>query len=902
MENRNMVNLKKLEAMRRYNEGRGERLQETQGEHAMRILVAATCVMLGLGLLVAAEAKPAVQGQLVAPEKREREFTVENKYLIMPIQNKGKGSTIKLYIEDKAVRQYGLNLAPTAEQADWYAFFTIGNYKGKKARVEAIATEAGFTLIKQSDTIPGEENFYKEPHRPQFHFSQKVGWNNDTNGMVYHNGKWHLFFQHNPVGLPWGNMTWGHATSDDLVHWEQHPDKLFPKTMCKGDAFSGSATVDKKNTAGWGENTLVAFLTDTGCGECIAYSTDGGETFTYYEKNPVVRHNGRDPKVSWYAYDEEDKPLDDKAKELGGHWVMVVYDVQQQQDIGRNAAFYTSTNMKDWTLQSHLPGYYECTDLFELPVDGDAKDTRWVVFAADAKYAVGRFDGKTFTPEHEGKRQVHYGPYYASQTFDNSPDGRRIQVGWLKIEAPGPYNQHFSFPHCLTLHKSEEGIRMFATPIKEIEMLRAKTRKVNAQDLVANKPVDLAVESDLLDIRLTVEVGNAEIIELNVPGGIVKYDVKAGKLNDAEMAPVDGKIDMQVLVDRSLMEIVGNGGRVYISGAGPGKKVDADKITVTATGGDAKLLQFEAHELKSIWTTALSKAKAVRKELAADEGGILPPATGGVAEPVQTETHGLKPVSNPVFIERKDLPKELEVDLGDGVMLEMVLISAGSFSMSGEGGGAIHKVNITKPFYLGNYEVTQEQWEKVMGGNPSQSKGAKSPVEKVSWDDCQKFLDKLNAKSGGQGGKFVLPTEAQWEYACRAGSTTKYCFGDDENRLGEYAWFVANSEWKTHPVGEKKPNPWGLYDMHGNVWEWCQDWQRPYTAEEVTDPSGPATGWSRVFRGGCFAHQPDGVLSIIRESEVPGTKNMAIGFRVSRDNTPIKPTSNDTKVVPIKPD
>ena len=142
-------------------------------------------------------------------------------------------------------------------------------------------------------------------------------------------------------------------------------------------------------------------------------------------------------------------------------------------------------------------------------------------------------------------------------------------------------------------------------------------------------------------------------------------------------------------------------------------------------------------------------------------------------------------------------------------------------------------MTITKPFYLGKYEVTQEQWEAVMGSNPSHFKGPKNPVEQVSWDDCQQFLVKLNAKSGGQGSKFVLPTEAQWEYACRAGSTGKFCFGDDEKQLGEYAWYEANSGDKTHPVGEKKPNTFGLHDMHGNVWEWCQDWYGEYGAEAV---------------------------------------------------------------------
>ena len=240
------------------------------------------------------------------------------------------------------------------------------------------------------------------------------------------------------------------------------------------------------------------------------------------------------------------------------------------------------------------------------------------------------------------------------------------------------------------------------------------------------------------------------------------------------------------------------------------------------------------------------------------------------------------------FSDTKELPKELAVDLvgrpaglGGGVKLEMVLIPAGEFKMGSryEWEKPVHKVNITKPFYLGKYEVTQEQWEAVMGSNPSKFKGPRNPVEIVSWDDCQKFFDKLNARAGGQGWKFVLPTEAQWEYACRAGSTGKFSFGDDE--MSEYAWYNENSGGKTHPVGEKKPNAWGLYDMHGNTWEWCQDWYGAYGAEAVTDPSGPTSGRRRVYRGGGWSYPARDCRSAFRTAWSAGWHHY-LGFRAAR--------------------
>jgi formylglycine-generating enzyme required for sulfatase activity len=189
-----------------------------------------------------------------------------------------------------------------------------------------------------------------------------------------------------------------------------------------------------------------------------------------------------------------------------------------------------------------------------------------------------------------------------------------------------------------------------------------------------------------------------------------------------------------------------------------------------------------------------------------------------------------------------------------------------------------HEVTVSKPFYMGKYEVTQEQYETIIGNNPSCFKGRDLPVEMVSWDDCQTFCQKVSTLTG----KTVrLPTEAEWEYACRAGTTTRFYSGNDEKDLAEAAWYAINSGWKTYPVGQKKPNDFGLYDMHGNVWEWCQDWFGAYEPNAVTDPQGPASGFGRVLRGGSW--YDDGATycrSANRYGLTPDFQDLSDGFRV----------------------
>jgi formylglycine-generating enzyme required for sulfatase activity len=251
------------------------------------------------------------------------------------------------------------------------------------------------------------------------------------------------------------------------------------------------------------------------------------------------------------------------------------------------------------------------------------------------------------------------------------------------------------------------------------------------------------------------------------------------------------------------------------------------------------------------------------------------------------------------------LPVEKVVDLGGGVKLDLVLIPAGRFRMGDQAGqdeGGGHQwVLITKPFYIGKYEVTQEVWEKVMVSNLSEFKGAKNPVENVSWDDCQEFLKKLNALPHpsplppGEGARvrdlFRRPTAAEWEWACRAGTRTWFCFGDEESSLADYGWYDGNSGNRTHPVGTKKPNAWGLYDCHGNVWEWCGDWHDEYSHGwwPKADPTGPVTGAFRVLRGGSWRSYAGYCRSTDRQGIGPaGYRSCDGGFRlvVSSPRTP----------------
>lgn len=450
--------------------------------------------------------------------------------------------------------------------------------------------------------LMGNDGLYNELHRPQFHFTPKKNWMNDPNGLVYYKGEYHLSFQHNPKGIKWGNMSWGHAVSPDLVHWKQLPDALEPDTL--GTIFSGSAVVDWHNTSGFQrgkENVLVAFYTLAGpCvsppklfTQNIAYSNDRGRTWTKYKKNPVLEHikrDNRDPKVIWHKPSET--------------WVMALYIDSNDY------ALFSSSNLTIWKFLCDitLPGASECPDIFELPVDGDPTRTKWVFWGGNGSYVLGTFDGKNFRKESPVLRGEAGANGYAAQTWSDIPesDGRRIQISWMSGgKYPSmPFNQQMSFPVELTLRTFPEGIKLCRQPVKEIEVLYHKTHTWKNLNLKPGEKFIPALESELFEIRAEMESADARAFGLLVRGHELRYNVKKINLScfgkTAELSSISSRIKLQILCDRTSLEIFGNEGRVSMSFCFLPEAAD-NNLEFFAEGGAVKIVSLVINELRSAW-------------------------------------------------------------------------------------------------------------------------------------------------------------------------------------------------------------------------------------------------------------------------------------------------------------
>lgn len=452
---------------------------------------------------------------------------------------------------------------------------------------------------RPADAREGSRDLYHERYRPQFHFTAAKGWLNDPNGLVYFDREYHLFFQHRPDALTQTPvMSWGHAVSPDLIHWTQLPIALSPDDH-DGWIWSGSAVVDWHNTSGFGEGgrpPLIAMYTAAKepFAQAIAWSNDRGRTWTKYAGNPVLPHianSNRDPHLIWH--------------EASKRWIVALF-----KDVGNTFCLFASPDLKHWThLQDlEMPGCTECPDLFQMALDGDSSKTKWIFTAADGRYLVGNFDGKTFSPMQD-VRQVDFGKnFYAVQTWSDIPasDGRRIQIAWMRDgKYPGmPFNQQMSFPAELTLHTTPDGPRLFRNPVREVELLHTGEHRWSNVELKPGDPNPLAgLTGDLFDIRAEVDMNAAEEVTLLIRNQPITYNAKTKTLSAFGSAPLtlpDGRLRLRILVDRTSIETFADGGRVSLTSCFlPDETGKA--ITLSAKGGTARVRSLTVYPLKTAW-------------------------------------------------------------------------------------------------------------------------------------------------------------------------------------------------------------------------------------------------------------------------------------------------------------
>jgi len=555
----------------------------------------------------------------VAPASRE--IPVTAKFLAIPIRNGAPKRLVTLQAGGRTIVRNTMELAEG--EPDWWAMMDVEAWQGQTVtlQVDQLPEDSkALAAIEPTDKFRGPDPLYREPLRAQFHFSARRGFHNDPNGCVFYQGEYHLFFQHNPYAMAIGNQHWGHAVSRDLVHWEERSHALLPDE--RGLMYSGSAVVDTKNTSGFGREgqpplVIVHTVAGNPTVQSLAWSTDG-RTFTKESGRPVlpqITPGNRDPKVFWH--------------EPTGKWVMALYvqrprageekaDPQKPLEQRHTIEFFTSPNLKDWTPASvheaTQPGpapswyLYECPDFFELAVDGDPARKKWVLLGANTEYAVGRFDGTTFTPEAERLRGQQGPPnvIYAGQSFNDMPDGRRVFICWWLTPTPGmPFSQSMTLPMELGLTETAAGPRLTFRPVRELEALRKKTHTLGPLALAPGDKNPLAaLDAELVEIRAELEPAGAAEIVLRVRGGTVAYDARKQELVvNGYRAPAplkNGKVKMTVFCDRTGIEVFAADGLTYLPFAFEPRTEDRS-LSLTALGGTANISSLEVHELQSIW-------------------------------------------------------------------------------------------------------------------------------------------------------------------------------------------------------------------------------------------------------------------------------------------------------------
>ena len=530
-----------------------------------------------IALLMAAGAPAQIAQKILGERHAMVKLETGKKYLLLPVQESQENAHIRVIKNNQLIKTLNCQLA--VDKVDYFVPYEIGegelfdiSFNGNPRSVGDIRSFTCWQKMTYADKFDDKNT---EKHRPIYHQTPKWGWMNDPNGMFYKDGVWHLYFQYNPYGSKWENMSWGHSTSTDLVNWKHEPLALFGDGL--GTIFSGSCVLDKNNTAGYGDSTVVAFYTSAGPSQTqsMAYSTDGGKTFTKYENNPIITspsRDFRDPHVFW--------------NEEAGFWNMILA-------VGQEMQIFSSTNLKDWKYESSFGegygnhgGVWECPDLMKMKVAGTDKE-KWMLicninpggpFGGSAtQYFIGEFDGHTFTCEDEPSetKWMDYGKdHYATVTFSNAPEGRNVAIAWMSNwqyanQVPTKqYRSANSIARDLGLFEYNGETYCSVSPAKEMDAVRGAR---------------LSAPTEACEIVVTLK-GDAQITLRNAKGErvVMTYDDeeetfdmdrrRSGNVSFSDAFPVAtssptyGKVrQLRIFVDRCSVEAFDGDGKMCMT-------------------------------------------------------------------------------------------------------------------------------------------------------------------------------------------------------------------------------------------------------------------------------------------------------------------------------------------------
>ncbi len=510
---------------------------------------------------------------------------ITHKYLVFPVNTLSASKRMTISSDDGL--RYGLNICLDPASPDFFAYVDVSAFMG---RTVTVSTDPEMEIsCRESDEID-IPSLYRESYRPQVHFTTKNGWINDPNGLVYLNGEYHLFYQHNPCENSWGNMHWGHAVSRDLLHWEEKDIALFPDKT--GVMFSGSAVIDEKNLLGLQEGdtpTALLYYTATDpFAQYVAYSTDGLKTIKKRNEAPVVPNitgDNRDPKVvfceEWNAYA--------MALYLEGD----VYGILRSEDL------------LHWDLVQRiaLPGDNECPDLF--PIVADNGERKWVLIGAHDRYLVGDMRQDGFCPSQEPISLHHGKGAYAGQSYSGLPNGRVVRVDWDRWHLPTPnINGQMGFPMELTLSDTNGVYYLSARPIGEIAELYDQSSQ--SDDLVLSAGVSRRIDLARAPYLIKMDLEPTEKLTLGLFGIHVRFSGAGNRVSIGnESAPItltSSRWDIVMLVDKCSMELYLDEGRVYLGTVDRSTYCDYYLPYLELTSAaDCVIKRLELHSLKSIW-------------------------------------------------------------------------------------------------------------------------------------------------------------------------------------------------------------------------------------------------------------------------------------------------------------